>query len=233
MSAATRPLTGTAPSGCPGSTALARRIIAGGCRPSQEERLSVTPSIRQPEQARPQAVAAVVSALSSRGAARIAHPGGTLLAHLERVGALLDQWGARPTVRSAGRCHAWYGTDGFEAALGDVTNRDELAVLIGADAEQLVYFYASCDRRFSYPQLAERDGLFRDRFTGTVLCPPTTTRRDLAELTAANELDIMVVNPSSRANHGAQLLELFTSWKNLLSNAAWQAIQTSLSTSAT
>jgi hypothetical protein len=151
-----------------------------------------------------------------------------LLAHLERVGALLAQWGARPTVVSAGLCHAWYGTDGFDAALGDLASRDELAALIGNDAEHLVYFYASCDRRFSYPHLAQRAGLFRDRFTGSVLCPPLTTRRSFAELTAANELDIAAVNAHSRAKYGAQLLELFTSWKDLLSDAAWQAVQTSL-----
>jgi hypothetical protein len=190
----------------------------------------VTASIDRPERQRQEeaTVAAITAALASRGAARIPHPGGTLLAHLERVGALLDHWGARSVVRSAGLCHAWYGTDGFDAVLGDLAARDELAALIGADAEQLVYFYASCDRRFSYPQLAQCTGLFRDRFTGTVLCPPVTTRRDFAELTAANELDIAVVNASARARYGAQLLDLFASWKELLSNGAWQAVQASL-----
>jgi hypothetical protein len=189
----------------------------------------VTRGIHEPEQqSRESAVAAVTAVLASHGAAEIAHPGGTLLAHLERVHELLDQWGARPVVRSAGLCHAWYGTDGFDPALGDLASRDELAALIGEDAEQLVYFYASCDRRFSYPQLGQRAGLFRDRFTGTVLSPPLTTRRDFAELTAANELDIATVNPRSRADYGAQLHELFSSWKDLLSLAAWQAVQASL-----
>jgi hypothetical protein len=116
-------------------------------------------------------VAAVAELLTSRGAAGISHPGGTLLTHLERVHALLAQWGARPAVRRAGLCHAFYGTDGFATALGDSSRRDELATIIGQEAERLVYFYASCDRRFSYPHLAERAGPFKDRFTGTVLCP--------------------------------------------------------------
>lgn len=189
----------------------------------------MTASIRGPEQQlQESAIAAVTAALATRGAAEIVHPGGTLLAHLERVDALLDQWGARPPLRPAGLCHAWYGTDGFDAVLGDVAFRSELASLIGEDAEQLVYFYASCDRHFSYARLAQRAGLFRDRFTGTVLCPPLTTRRHFAELTVANELDIAAVNPGSRAKYGAQLLELFTSWKELLSLPAWEAVQTSL-----
>jgi hypothetical protein len=189
----------------------------------------MTPSAHQPEQlSREPVIAAVSVALASRGAAGIAHPGGTLLAHLERVGALLGQWGARPAVRLAGLCHAWYGTDGFDATLGGLASRNELAAIIGADAERLVYFYASCDRRFSYPRLAQRGGLFRDRFTGAVLCPPLAIQRDFAELTVANELDITGVNPRSRAKYGAELLELFTSWKDLLSIPAWQAVQARL-----
>jgi hypothetical protein len=41
-------------------------------------------------------IAAVAEWLALRGATEIPHPGGTLLAHLERVHALLGQWGARP-----------------------------------------------------------------------------------------------------------------------------------------
>jgi hypothetical protein len=43
--------------------------------------------------------------------------------------------------------------------------------IIGEQAERLVYFYASCDRRFSYPHLAQPAGPFKDRFTGIVLRP--------------------------------------------------------------
>ncbi len=173
-------------------------------------------------------IEAVAGALASRGAAGIAHPGGTLLAHLERVHALLTEWGARPALRLAGLCHAWYGTDGFQPALGDPRRREELVTITGAEAERLVYVYASCDRRFSYPHLAKRAGPFKDRFTGTVHRPPLRLRRDFAELTAANELDIAAVNPDLRAQHGQDLLRLFTSWQALLSDAAWQATQATL-----
>jgi hypothetical protein len=173
-------------------------------------------------------IEAVAEALASRGAAAIAHPGGTLLAHLERVHALLTEWGARPTLRLAGLCHAWYGTDGFQPALGDPRHRAELATITGAEAERLVYFYASCDRRFSHRHLAKREGPFKDRFTGAVLRPPLRVRRDFAELTAANELDIAAVNPDLRARHRQDLLRLFTSWQALLSDTARQAAQTTL-----
>ena len=90
------------------------------------------------------------------------------------------------------------------------------------------YFYASCDRRFSYPHLAEREGPFKDRFAGIVLRPALRLRRDFAELTTANELDIAAVNPDLRAQHGQVLLGLFTSWRALLSDAAWQAVLATL-----
>ena len=51
--------------------------------------------------------------LEAADAAHIQHPGGTLMAHLKRVKALLDSWGARPALAAAGLCHAFYGTDGF------------------------------------------------------------------------------------------------------------------------
>jgi len=173
-------------------------------------------------------IAAVSELLAERGAAGISHPGGTLLAHLQRVHGLLAQWGARPPVRLAGLCHAFYGTDGFATALGDSSHRDELAAVIGQEAERLVYLYASCDRRFSYPRLAERAGPFKDRFTGTVLRPPLALRRDFAELTAANELDIAAASPAFCAQAGPGLLRLLTSWKNLLSGPAWQSVQATL-----
>lgn len=172
--------------------------------------------------------AVVTEWLASRGAAGIAHPGGTLLAHLGRVHARLAQCGARPVLRLAGLCHAFYGTDGFAAALGDPSRRDELASIVGQEAERLVYFYASCDRSFSYPRLAEPAGSFTDRFSGTVLCPPLSLRRDFAELTVANELDIAAVNPDFRSAAGPALLRLFTSWRNLLSETAWRSVQTTL-----
>ena len=162
------------------------------------------------------------------GAHEIAHPGGVLLAHLQRVHALLEEWGARPAVRLAGLCHAYYGTDGFPRALGDVTRREELVDVIGEEAEQLVYFYASCDRTFSYPHLADDAPRFNDRFSGAVLHPPLRLCKDFAEMTAANELDIADVDRGFRTQHGRVLLALFTAWRGLLSDAALQAAHTSL-----
>lgn len=163
--------------------------------------------------------------LLAKGADRVEHPGGTLLAHLRRVHEMLGEWGARPELRLAGLCHAFYGTDGFGTALGDHTRREELTQVIGVEAERLVYLYASCDRARSYPHLASPDGPFADRFAGTAHCPTPADRRDFAELTVANEADVLAASPELRAAHGVVLGRLFTAWRPLLSPSATRAVR--------
>lgn len=166
------------------------------------------------------------SLLEELGAASIPHPGGTLLAHLLRVHSRLARWNARPALRLAGLCHAFYGTDGFPKALLPLDRRGELAAAIGAEAESIVYFYAACDREATYPTLAEQAPGFRDRFTGRSHTPDTRLRRDLAELTAANELDLADHDPAFRERYGAGLLALFQRWRPLLSREAWSECPT-------
>jgi hypothetical protein len=161
--------------------------------------------------------------LTRLGAGAIGHPGGTLLDHLSRVRGLLASWGARRELRMAGLCHAAYGTDGFPTALLTLDRRAELAAVIGPEAERIVYEYASCDRKATYPALADdRKAVFRDRFTGLSFAPPLALRRDFAELTAANELDLVLTNPVFAARWGEELLRLFTRLRPLLSEAAWK-----------
>ncbi|MFE2548336.1 DUF6817 domain-containing protein [Streptomyces sp. NPDC059355] len=186
--------------------------------------------------------ARALALLRELGAGHLDHPGGTLLAHLERVHARLGAWGARPALRLAGLCHAVYGTDGFATALLPVGRRAELAVVIGAEAEEIVCFYAACDRAASYPTLAadapagaagaaDNEAVssvapaFRDRFTGHVHSPDRQSLRDFAELSAANELDLAGIDPAFRAAHGPGLLSLFTRMRGLLTEPAWRDCQ--------
>lgn len=166
--------------------------------------------------------------LRDLGAAGIDHPGGTLLAHLLRVEERLAAWGARPALRLAGLCHAFYGTDGFPAALLPPGRRSELAAVIGTEAEALVYLYGSCDRKATYPALADAGAPFHDRFTGRAVAPGPGAREDFAELTAANELDLAVVDPSFREEWGAGLLGLFTRFRPLLTGPAWETCESVL-----
>ncbi|MFD5621573.1 DUF6817 domain-containing protein [Streptomyces yangpuensis] len=161
-----------------------------------------------------------VAWLRELGAQEVPHPGGTLLLHLERVQDLLASWGARPALRRAGLCHAFYGTDGFATALLPPARRADLAEVIGDEAESIVYLYAACDRAATYPTLHHAEAVFRDRFTGRVHCPAERARRDLAEVSAANELDLARIDPVFREAWGGELRSLFGRWRGLLSEPA-------------
>jgi hypothetical protein len=161
--------------------------------------------------------------LRARGAAGIDHPGGTLLDHLFRVRALLDEWGASSDVQLAGLCHAAYGTDGFGVTLLDTTERSTLAEAIGEPAEALVYLYGSCDRAATYPRLGEDVVVVKDRFTGEAMTPDLDALRAFAEITAANELDVVRHNADIAEREGAPLRQLVERARAHLSDAALQA----------
>ncbi len=164
----------------------------------------------------------VMKLLVAQGADRIDHPGGTLLDHVARVCALLEQWGARRALQWAGLCHACYGTDGFHTALLDLRQRNQLRRVIGDEVEQVVYLYASCDRGYTYPRLAAVTlDEFRDRFIGAIRTPSKQSLHDFMELTFANELDIARHNPDFVTTHGSRLLAFFTRTRGLVSEAAW------------
>lgn len=156
-----------------------------------------------------EAFAHALQCLAERGAAEIAHPGGTLLEHVQRMAARLQSWGAAPELVAAGACHAAYGTAGFPTALVALSERAWLRERIGEHAEAIVYAYCADDR----------SALRRDRFTGESLCLPAWLRRALAELTAANELDV-----AEHVDPEAMRRDIGTSFRSLgawLSPAAW------------
>jgi hypothetical protein len=163
--------------------------------------------------------------LLARGAGQLPHPGGTLYEHLNRVAALLAEWGAGEDLQTAGLCHAFYGTDGFGQALLTVDERPVLRALAGARVESLVYLYGSCDRAAVYPFLAGSGPVrFRDRFTGGTHTPPERDIRAFTELTAANELDVMRHSDAMAARYGASLRQLVAGaapWLTDTARHAW------------
>ncbi len=134
--------------------------------------------------------AAAVSFLESIGARDVDHSDDGLLAHLDATFDVLQRWGNSTDVCLAGLCHAVYGTDGFAVGLLDIEERDRLTAVIGPAAEALVYFYASCDRKFFYPLIGSRPLRFRDRFTAVEFEPPETSVRACLELMLANDVEI-------------------------------------------
>ena len=173
--------------------------------------------------------AAIEIFLTSHGAQTEPHPGGTLLQHLLRVRERLARWQAPTEVQLAGLCHAVYGTDGFPRADLPIERRDELTALIGEQAEAIVYLYDSCERRTTYPRFkAGEQPVFRDRFTGAEQSAPPAQARAFAEITAANELDIVAHNPEAARRYGAGLARLLDRMSGLLSPDAVHAYTTEL-----
>ncbi|MEV0002645.1 DUF6817 domain-containing protein [Micromonospora sp. NPDC050980] len=152
------------------------------------------------------------------GAEAIPHPGGTLYAHLCRVRQRLAELGQSPDVQMAALAHAAYGTDGFDVALLDHTDRGPLRDLIGVDAEDLVHLYGACDRKRSWPQLAAT-GTVHDRFTGRAVSVRADRLTPLVDLSIANELDVVEHLASVSDAHVAYLRELFAAWSPAASAA--------------
>ncbi|MCU1594722.1 MAG: hypothetical protein JWO12_2114 [Frankiales bacterium] len=166
--------------------------------------------------------------LEERGAGEIAHPGGTLLDHLVRVGQRLDGYGASPMLQVAGLTHAAYSTDGFDTALLTLDERPVLRDAIGVEAEELVYLYAASDRVPFYRQLGQPLLVWTDRFTRSSVTKDPAEIAPLIELTVANELDVVEHAPDVRAEYGASLLALFTRARGVMSAAAWADVERTL-----
>ena len=164
----------------------------------------------------------VVAAFAERGAGDIDHPGGTLLAHLTRVADLLESWGAPEHLVDAGLAHAAYGTDGFDVVLFGLDERQIVATLVGDEAEELVYRYASCDRVQTLGQIGHCEPVdFRNRFTGVTEAVGGAELRAFAELTFANELDLVRQSEEFRREHGDAIFGLFTGWDGVVSRSAF------------
>ena len=168
--------------------------------------------------------AAIEGFLRSHGVAREPHPGGTLLEHLQRVRRRLAEWDAAPEVQMAGLCHATYGTDGFPKGQLRHDEREVLKALIGEPAEAIVFLYAGCERRATYPRFGRDEPIsVRDRFTAAEHVPESARLRAFAEITAANELDIVAHNPEAAKKYGAGLARLLDRMSPLLSPEAVRA----------
>jgi hypothetical protein len=169
-------------------------------------------------------VAEIEEFLAAHGAGEIAHPGGTLLAHLRRTHDTLAGWGARTALRLAGLAHAAYGTDGFPNGLIPVGERPVLADLIGTEAEEIVYTYASAARGSTYAAFCRgEEPEFHDRFTGASTWQEPRLVRDFVELTFANELDVLAHDEHLLAQHGDVLRQLFFACRPYASQNAHSA----------
>ena len=160
------------------------------------------------------------------GAGEFEHVDGSLIAHLEGTRCLLKGWGASIELQDAGLYHAAYGTSAFEPSLLDMTAREQVQRIIGSEAENIVYHYCACDRNVFFAQFGHSDNPeFCNRFTKQKTPLSLILLQQLCELTAANEIDIALNNPNFIAQHGVELLDLFTRMESFLTSNAIQKVR--------
>jgi hypothetical protein len=158
------------------------------------------------------------------GAGEVGHVNGSLVAHLRGTEKMLRDWGACEPLCVAGLYHAVYGTDGYKLTLASLSERKDIAGIIGIEAEELVYLYGACDRKVFYRRIGTKAQLrFADRFRKSEYNIQTQQLTQLCELIFANELEIVSNSVEIRAKHGAALSRLFERMSGLVSQSAFQA----------
>eukprot|EP00967_Tisochrysis_lutea_P024014 scaffold27548_cov32-Tisochrysis_lutea.AAC.2 len=66
--------------------------------------------------------------------------------HLIGVQSVLRSWGVSETLCNAALFHSIYGTEGFQGYKLPLSHRNEIAELIGQDAERLAWIFCMVDR---------------------------------------------------------------------------------------
>lgn len=156
--------------------------------------------------------------LAELGAGEFEHLDGTLTEHLLGTKQLLQQWGASSVLQDAGLYHAAYGTAGFDENFVGTDQRNTIAVIIGKEAEEIVYQYCACDREYYFTRIGVEDNpLFKNRFTGEHYHLPFAMVKNFCELTAANETEIAIDNPAFIAEHGKGISKLLAQMTPYLS----------------
>jgi len=130
--------------------------------------------------------------LRAAGTAALGHPGGLLLDHLLGTRELLLRWGERPALCDAGLFHSVYGTEHFLPSAVPLRMREEVAALIGTEAEGLAWLFCVLDRQSFDENVGRANGLrVRDRLSGQWLPLTHGQFSDLVTLTFANTLEAL------------------------------------------
>ncbi len=118
------------------------------------------------------------------------HSGRGLFDHLLGTRRLLAEWGARPVLCDAGLFHSVYSTEYYEQKAIPLTMRDEVAQLIGDEAESLVWLFCMMRRETLNQNLhRDKDLSVQHRSTGKWIPITRVQFQDLITMTFANCLE--------------------------------------------
>lgn len=149
----------------------------------------------------------LVAFLEQHGAAAAGHSDEGLLAHLLGTHALLEGFGARRELCTAGLIHSVYGTESYRGKLLPTDLRPQVQALAGVEAEQIAFRFGGMEKESLYTNLDRADGFtLRSRFTGEVWDLTERELGDLCDLTVANWLEQRErVAPEHRFHRRAEL----------------------------
>jgi hypothetical protein len=96
--------------------------------------------------------------------------------------------------------------------------------VIGVNAEDIAYFYCSCDRSYPYPTIGAPGGFkFRDRFTGHRFEPSEQMVRDFLEVTFSNEVELGSLSQEFVSNGREFFHDFMPRCEPYVSQAAFEA----------
>ncbi|KQS27067.1 cyclophane-containing peptide 2OG-Fe(II) oxygenase YhhC [Dyadobacter sp. Leaf189] len=152
-----------------------------------------------------------ISFLKQEGADLVNHTNRTLMAHLIGTANILRSWNAPRYLWLAGLFHSVYGTGSFSKALIDPERRQDIAELIGEEAERLVYIFGNLNTsQFCQDLLANDNSFDTTLLNGESMLINTSEVTSILMLILANELEQSFHLAVDHANmqQAAALIEL-------------------------
>jgi hypothetical protein len=160
------------------------------------------------------------------GAGEFEQLNASVIAHLEGTRCLLKAWNASEILQQAGLYHAAYRNSALRQNIFELSQRAEVAVVIGTHVENIIYHYFACDRDAFYTQLGlTNNPMFYDRITSEKSDISFELLQQLCELTAANATELAINNPEFIVKHGTELVDLFRRMQRFLSDSAQRKIE--------
>ncbi|TRU11014.1 MAG: hypothetical protein EWV75_12935 [Microcystis wesenbergii Mw_QC_S_20081001_S30D] len=152
----------------------------------------------------------ILNQLKQLGCDSTAHMNRDLLTHFQGTYQLLKKWGNQEAVCLAGLCHALYGTQTFPVALVSFSKRQEIAALIGEEAEKLAYYYSIITRQHFTENLKKNTNnlAIKSRLDGSIIPIQESEFIQLLEIFLADHLEqIFSINYRYRYQYQSFFLE--------------------------
>lgn len=162
-----------------------------------------------------------ISFLQNLAADKYGNYEGTLIEHLVGTYSVLRLWGQEEYICMSGLFHSIYGTSSYDIALLPADNRKDLVMLVGEEAEKLVYLYCSLHQESLVRVLLQKNKqyyIFSNRFDKTKFQITKEDFVSLITLTLANDIEILSQGYDNCKDLYRQILKFYYLAKPYLKN---------------